>query len=70
VSLSEVIGELNQFLTGWVNYYRHAACKGHLQRMDAWIRRKLTFAIAFVWKIHAAWLNRSAANALRVTWLC
>jgi RNA-directed DNA polymerase len=41
VSLAEVIGELNQFLTGWVAYYRHAACKRHLQRMDEWIRRKL-----------------------------
>jgi RNA-directed DNA polymerase len=41
VSLAEVIGELNLFLTGWVAYFRHAACKGHLQRMDEWIRRKL-----------------------------
>ncbi len=52
----EVIGELNAFLMGWVSYFRHAACKSHLQRMDQWIRRKLrclrlkqrkrTFAIA------------------------
>jgi RNA-directed DNA polymerase len=41
VSLADVIGELNSFLTGWVAYFRHAACKGHLQRMDEWIRRKL-----------------------------
>ncbi|HSU66049.1 MAG TPA: group II intron reverse transcriptase/maturase [Tepidisphaeraceae bacterium] len=41
VSLADVIGELNQFLTGWVAYFRHAACKSHLQRMDEWIRRKL-----------------------------
>ncbi len=41
VSLAEVIGELNRFLTGWVAYFRHAACKRHLQRMDEWIRRKL-----------------------------
>jgi len=41
VSLAEVIGELNPFLNGWVSYFRHAACKSHLQRMDEWIRRKL-----------------------------
>lgn len=41
VSLWYVIGELNQFLTGWVTYFRHAACKSHLQRMDEWIRHKL-----------------------------
>lgn len=41
VSLEEVIGELNSFLTGWVAFFRHAACKSHLQRLDEWIRRKL-----------------------------
>ncbi len=41
VSLADVIGELNSFLTGWVACFRHAACKSHLQRMDEWIRRKL-----------------------------
>jgi RNA-directed DNA polymerase len=41
VSLPAVIGELNRFLTGWVAYFRHAACKSHLQRLDEWIRRKL-----------------------------
>jgi RNA-directed DNA polymerase len=41
ISLEEVIGELNLFLTGWVTFFRHAECKSHLQRMDEWIRRKL-----------------------------
>jgi len=41
VSLERMIGELNSFLRGWVAYYRHAACKSHLQRLDEWTRRKL-----------------------------
>jgi len=41
VSLERTIGELNSYLTGWVTYFRYAACKGHLQRLDEWIRRKL-----------------------------
>jgi len=41
VSFAEVIGELNLFLNGWVTFFRHAACKSHLQRLDEWIRRKL-----------------------------
>jgi RNA-directed DNA polymerase len=36
-----MIGGLNSYLTGWVTYFRYAACKGHLQRLDEWIRRKL-----------------------------
>lgn len=41
ISLARMIAELNSFLAGWVTYFRHAHCKGHLQRLDAWIRRKL-----------------------------
>lgn len=41
VSLERIISELNSYLTGWVTYFRCAECKGHLQRLDEWIRRKL-----------------------------
>jgi len=41
ISLEQMIGELNSYLTGWVTYFRHAVCKSHLQRLDEWIRRKL-----------------------------
>jgi RNA-directed DNA polymerase len=41
VSFQQIIGEINSFLIGWVAYFRHAACKGHLQRLDEWIRRRL-----------------------------
>jgi len=41
VSLGRRITELNRFLTGWVSYFRHAACKNHLRDLDGWIRRKL-----------------------------
>lgn len=40
-SLTTVIRELNEFLGGWVTYFRYARCRNHLQRMDKWIRRKL-----------------------------
>ena len=41
VSFAQVIVELNLFLTGWLNYYRFAACRFELQCLDEWIRRKL-----------------------------
>jgi len=41
ISLERMIGELNSYLTGWVTYFRYAACKSHLQRLNEWIRRKL-----------------------------
>jgi RNA-directed DNA polymerase len=41
ISLEQMIGELNSYLTGWVTYFRYAACRKHLQRLDEWIRRKL-----------------------------
>lgn len=41
VNLAQVIIELNLFIVGWLNYYRFAACRAELIRMDEWIRRKL-----------------------------
>ena len=41
ISFARMIRELNSFLTGWVTYFRYAACKSHLTALDGWIRRKL-----------------------------
>jgi RNA-directed DNA polymerase len=41
ISLERMIRELNGFVTGWVTYFRYAACKTLLRRLDEWIRRKL-----------------------------
>ncbi len=41
ISLERMISELNSFLRGWVQYFRYAECKSHLQELDAWVRRKL-----------------------------
>jgi len=41
VSLGQMIRELNEFLTGWVTYFRYAECRRHLAKLDEWIRRKL-----------------------------
>jgi len=41
VTLKRMISELNALLTGWVTYFRYAACRNHLRRLDAWLRRKL-----------------------------
>ena len=41
VALEQMIRELNGFTTGWVTYYRYAACKSILEQLDEWIRRKL-----------------------------
>jgi len=41
VNLVQVIVELNLFLVGWLAYYRFAAFRGELTRMDEWIRRRL-----------------------------
>ncbi len=41
ISLDRMIRELNSFLTGWVTYFRHAACRHALRHLESWIRRKL-----------------------------
>ena len=39
--LEIVIGELNQFLRGWLEYYKLAAAKGWLCETEGWLRRRL-----------------------------
>ena len=41
VSFAQIIVELNLFLVGWLVYYRLAAFRGELTRLDEWIRRRL-----------------------------
>jgi RNA-directed DNA polymerase len=41
IALERMILEVNSFSTGWVTYFRHAACKGALRDLDEWLRRKL-----------------------------
>ncbi len=51
-SLSQVIGELKQFISGWWNYYRLSESFNRLRPLPHWIRRRLR---ALVWK---HWKNR------------
>ena len=39
--MEQMIAEANSFTTGWVTYFRHAACKTALTELDIWLRRKL-----------------------------
>ena len=41
VSLGQMIGEANTYLTGWVTYFRHARSHSELRGLDGWLRRKL-----------------------------
>jgi Group II intron, maturase-specific domain len=41
VSLAQMIGEANAYLTGWVTYFRHARSHSELRGLDGWLCRKL-----------------------------
>jgi len=41
IALERMVREVNSFTTGWVTYFRHAACKSALGDLDEWLRRKL-----------------------------
>ena len=41
VPLEKVISQLNNFLIGWITYFRNAKCKTYLVKLDQWIRRKV-----------------------------
>ncbi|MFO2551290.1 group II intron reverse transcriptase/maturase [Alicyclobacillus cycloheptanicus] len=48
--LAERIRQLNAYMMGWVAYFRLAQMKGHCERFDEWIRRRLRMCIWKQWK--------------------
>jgi RNA-directed DNA polymerase len=34
IALEQMIAQVNSFTTGWVTYFRHAACQGALRDLD------------------------------------
>lgn len=55
-AIEVVIGRLNRYIAGWVGYFRIADAKGHLQRVDEHLRRRLRQLVWKQWKTPA---NRS-----------
>lgn len=40
-AFEQVVSELNQFLRGWLHYFRLAKMTAHLRSLEEWIRRRL-----------------------------
>ena len=49
-SIKEVIRQLNQVTTGWINYYRKASMISLLRSLDGWIRRRIRMLQWRHWK--------------------
>lgn len=50
VNLGKVIEDLNPVSRGFANYFRIANCKGELQKLSKWIRRRLRAKQLKLWK--------------------
>lgn len=50
ISVQERVRQLNAYTMGWVAYFRLADMKGHCERFDEWIRRRLRMCIWKQWK--------------------
>lgn len=50
MSIQERIRQLNAYILGWVAYFRLAEMKGHCERFDEWIRRRLRMCLWKQWK--------------------
>ena len=42
--------KLKQYIQGWINYYKLADMKSHLQSIDKWLRRRIRMCIWKYWK--------------------
>lgn len=49
ISISQVVKELNRYLTGWIGYYRLIETPTTLRDLDSWIRRRLRCFVMKKW---------------------
>ncbi len=50
ISMCERLLRLKALCRGWINYFRMAYAKKHLQRIDEWVRSRLRYCIWKQWK--------------------
>jgi hypothetical protein len=46
----EIRARLSSYIVGWVNYFALADAKGHMQRLDEWLRRRMRQLAWKQWK--------------------
>jgi group II intron reverse transcriptase/maturase len=51
ISMDWRLFKLNQKIIGWINYFGIAKAKGHIQKIEGWIRRRLRACIWKQWKL-------------------
>lgn len=50
VDMESRLSKLNQFITGWINYFKITDCRKRLEAMDEWCRSRLRYCIWKTWK--------------------
>ncbi|WP_317624106.1 group II intron maturase-specific domain-containing protein, partial [Salipaludibacillus neizhouensis] len=49
-SIRQIIKEINEVTTGWINYYGISYMKNYIRTIDQWIRRRIRQIIWKRWK--------------------
>lgn len=62
------IDQLNRYIAGWVAYFRIADAKGHLQRLDEHLRRRLRQLVWKQWKTPANRYRNLRARGVSEFW--
>lgn len=66
-TLKQIIGELSNYLRGWLNYFGYCQTPSILQTLNKWVRRKLRCIIWKRWKRSSTRFERLRALGLSVS---
>lgn len=72
MSMENRIMLLNRYLMGWIGYFRLASEKGHCEKFDQWIRRRLRMCLWKQWKrvcTRIRKLHSESQNGHVLSWL-
>ena len=57
ISLARLVGELMEYVRGWMGYYRYCQTPSILEQLSSWIRRRIR---CFIWKKWKTFANKAA----------
>ena len=66
ISLACMLGELRRALTGWINYFGIAKCKGLCEATDEWLRTRIRQYIWKQWKRQRTKIRRLRSFGVKI----
>ena len=68
ISMEERIKRLDDYLNGWVGYFKTAEASNFLEEIDQWMRRRMRMCLIRQWKKSSTWIRNLVKLGVEKDW--